>query len=396
MARPEGTSPDLWRYGHPAASHIVSTTSLPSAERCARGRDQVRRRLGRRLWPADRKERRRAQRGRPDHAHRPADRRVLRRARPHAGCHRRVHVGRGQAARPADQGRGGAAVRGDRPRAGHREVRGLRRPDRVHHPPAELTEAVVYIAEDQPAADEKPAGPVTLPAPSGQNQPPPAGADGADLAGQHSSSFDYLSRLARDLGVPDPVEEYFAPVVGRRSDMEAEADRWRQVGDGTAIVTDALKEPLGKLDAAWDGEAATSFIGYMQKVGLAGVDLSDAMLALADVLDTTAEGIREIVQQMGGVLADTAQTASQAMAMPVQGDERTRTYLDAMRRPTKELFEAVRQVLEAFVQMCEGIDGSEAFRQINMAHTVPEENWSFESDTTPDTKVPVNPKTRAE
>lgn len=253
----------------------------------------------------------------------------------------------------------------------------------------------MYIAEDQPAADEKSAGPVTLPAPSGSNQPTPGGADGADLAGQHSSSFDYLSRLARDLGVPDPVEEYFAPVVGRWSDMEAEADRWRQVGDGTATVTDALKEPLGKLDAAWDGEAATSFIGYMQKVGLAGVDLSDAMLALADVLDTTAEGIREIVQQMGGVLTDTAQTASQAMTMPVQGDERTRTYLDAMRRPTKELFEAVRQVLEAFVQMCEGIDGSEAFQQIDMAHTVPDENWSFESGKTPDTKVPADPKTDA-
>lgn len=240
----------------------------------------------------------------------------------------------------------------------------------------------MYIAaEDQPVE-----APQTLPAPSG-------GPDGQDVANQHAGPLDYLSRLARDLGVPDPVEEYFAPVVGRWSDMEAEADRWRRVGQASFLVTDALNKPLGKLDAAWDGEAATSFIDYMQRMGLAGQDLSDAMLALADVLDTTAEGIREIVQQMGTVLAETAEAASQGMVMPVQGDERTRQFLDVMRRPTKELFEAVRQVLEAFVQMCEGIDGSAAFQQIKMAHTFPEENWSFESPQTPESKVPADPRT---
>jgi uncharacterized protein YukE len=258
----------------------------------------------------------------------------------------------------------------------------------------------VYIAQEQPAATVDDQAPQTLPAPvevpaQGNQGASPGGPDGQDVANQVSSPLDYLSRLARDLGVPDPVEEYFAPVVGRWSDLEAEADRWRQVGDAAATVTDALNQPLGKLDAAWDGDAATSFIDYMQKVGLAGQDLSDAMLALADVLDVTAEGIREIVQQMGGVLAETAQSASQAMVMPVQGDERTRQFLDVMRRPTKELFEAVRQVLEAFVQLCEGIDGSDAFKQIKMAHTFPEENWSFESPKTPDTKTPVDPRTDA-
>ena len=246
--------------------------------------------------------------------------------------------------------------------------------------------------------DEKPA---TLPAPTGpaiapgEPTPTPGGADGRDVENRVGGHLDYLSRLAHDLGVPDPVEEYFAPVVGRWSDLEAEADRWRTVGDAAAEVTDTLNKPLGKLDAAWDGEAATSFIDYMQKVGLAGQDLSDAMLALADVLDITAEGIREIVQQMGGVLTDTAESASQAMVMPVQGDERTRQFLDVMRRPTKELFEAVRQVLEAFVQMCDGIDGSAAFQQIKMAHTVPE-GWSFGEPKIPDSKVPAagaDPKT---
>ncbi|MFC4853873.1 WXG100 family type VII secretion target [Actinophytocola glycyrrhizae] len=204
-----------------------------------------------------------------------------------------------------------------------------------------------------------------------------AAPDGRDVENQVAVQLGYLSRLARHLGVDDPVEEYFAPVVGRWSDLHAEAGRWRLVGEGTEQVTAALTTPLGKLDAAWDGEAAQSFIAYMQKVGLAGNDLSDAMIAMADVLDKTADGIREIVVQLASVMAETAETASEAMAIPVQGDDRTREYLDLMRRPTKELFEAVRQILEGFVQLCEGVDGSAAFQGVTMAHTFPQDNWSM-------------------
>lgn len=204
-----------------------------------------------------------------------------------------------------------------------------------------------------------------------------AAPDGSDVENQIAVQLGYLSKLARHLGIADPVEEYFSPVVGRWSDLHAEADRWRLVGEGAEQVTEALARPLGKLDAAWDGEAAQSFIAYMQKVGLAGNDLSDAMVAMADVLDKTADGIREIVVQLATVMAETAETASEAMALPVQGDDRTREYLDLMRKPSKELFEAVRQILEGFVQLCEGVDGSDAFQGVTMAHTFPQDNWSM-------------------
>jgi uncharacterized protein YukE len=217
------------------------------------------------------------------------------------------------------------------------------------------------------------------------------GPDGKDVENQVVAQLNYLSRLARHLGTADPVEEYFAPVVGRWSDLHAEAERWRIVGEGAEQVTEALTTPLGKLDAAWDGEAAESFIAYMQQVGLAGNDLSDAMIAMADVLDTTANGIREIVVQLAGVLADTAETASEAMTLPVQGDDRTREYLDLMRRPTKELFEAVRQILEAFVRLCEGVDGEQAFEQVAMAHTFPTDNWAAPEVTAPPTPAPPAP-----
>jgi len=222
------------------------------------------------------------------------------------------------------------------------------------------------------------------------------GKDGKDVESEFVGHLDYLSKLAQHLGIADPVEEYFAPTVGRWSDLHAEADRWRVVGEGAEQVTEALGKPLGKLDAAWDGEAADSFIAYMQQVGLAGNDLSDAMIAMADVLDKTADGIREIVVQLATVLAEAAETASDAMALPVQGDDRTREYLDLMRRPTKELFEAVRQILEAFVQLCEGVEGGTAFDQVRMAHTFPGDNWSYPPPATPSVPapgVPVDDKT---
>jgi uncharacterized protein YukE len=240
------------------------------------------------------------------------------------------------------------------------------------------------VARDEPAILPAPAEDgAVLPLPRG-------GPDGHEIANSLAGHLNYLSRLARDLGAPDPVEEYFSPVVGRWSDLEAEADRWRLVGDAARDVTESLNSPLGRLDAAWDGEAAESFIAYMQQVGLAGHDLADSMLALADVLDITAEGIREIVQQLATVLGEAAESASGAMALPVQGDERTRQYLDMMRRPTKELFEAVRQILEAFVQLCEGVDGSQAFQRIRMEHTFPAENWGFEEARIP-TPTPTTP-----
>jgi WXG100 family type VII secretion target len=209
--------------------------------------------------------------------------------------------------------------------------------------------------------------------------------DGKDVESQIAAQLGYLSRLARHLGVADPVEEYFSPVVGRWSDMHAEAERWRVVGEGVEQVTEALNTPLGKLDAAWEGEAAQSFIAYMQQVGLAGNDLADAMTAMADVLDQTADAIREIVVDLAGVMVDTAETVSEAMALPVQGDSRAREYLGLMQAPTKELFEAVRQVLEAFVQLCEGAEGDDAFRGVTMAHTYPAEDWSAVTPSVPGT-----------
>jgi uncharacterized protein YukE len=257
----------------------------------------------------------------------------------------------------------------------------------------DATELLLGLAPDdepEPQSMRRPA-PVSPVAP--MPSPPSAGGpDGKDVEDSVSGYLDYLSQLCRQLGVPDIVEEYFSPVVGRWTAMHEEAERWREAGKAAGEVTDDLAKPLGGLDASWEGETADSFIAYMQKVGLAGNDLSDAMNSMADVLDKTADGIREIVTELASVLADTAEASSQAMSGPLAGDERTRQHIESMRRPTREFFESVRQILEAFVKLCDGIDGTKAFEQVKMAHTFPADNWAAKIDVpapppSPDTKT---------
>ncbi|GLZ39926.1 WXG100 family type VII secretion target [Actinokineospora sp. NBRC 105648] len=216
---------------------------------------------------------------------------------------------------------------------------------------------------------------------------PKGGLDGPELQANIAGYLDFLSALCRQLGMPDPVEEYFAPVVGRWSELHAEAERWRAVGGKAEHVANELTKPLGGLDAAWKGADADSFIEYMTRVGLAGNDMSDAMAAMGEILDLTADGLREIVTDMAGLLAEVADNGSRAMSLPARNDDRTRQYLDSMRRPTRELFEAVRQILEALVRLCESMDGSRVFESVAMAHTFPEENWALKTDV-PTVTVP--------
>ena len=203
--------------------------------------------------------------------------------------------------------------------------------------------------------------------------------DGHQLTQPVNGHLDYVSQLSRQLGVNDPVESYLTPVVGRWSDLHAEAARWRAAASTATQVTQTLRAPLGGLDAAWQGPAADSFLDYMQNVGLAGNDLADAMTAMADALDRTADGLRQIVAEMLGVLADTAEQASDAMSMPVGGEDRARQFLSEVDQPTSQLYDSVRDVLTGFVRMCEGAQSGQTMK---LAHTMPTQNWTPPATTT--------------
>ncbi|HEX9334374.1 MAG TPA: WXG100 family type VII secretion target, partial [Pseudonocardiaceae bacterium] len=202
------------------------------------------------------------------------------------------------------------------------------------------------------------------------------GPDGAELTAKVDGHLDYLSQLAKQLGVHDPVESYLVPVLGRWSDLHDEAGRWRSAAQVASSVTSRLTAPLAGLDAAWQGADADSFLEYMHNVGLAGHDLADALGAMADALDKTADGIRQIAGELVDMLADTAEQSSDAMTVPVAGAARARQHLDELDHPGSQLYESVRDVLDAFGKLCNGVQGGQLFSRITMSHKMPTQNWT--------------------
>ncbi|GGP58249.1 WXG100 family type VII secretion target [Saccharothrix coeruleofusca] len=210
--------------------------------------------------------------------------------------------------------------------------------------------------------------------------------DGRRIAAEVEPELAYLSGVSRRLGVRDLVRDCFTPLVGEWNDLHDEAERWRRAGVAAEQVTRDLTGPLGKLDSAWQGRDADSFVEHMRQVGLAGHDMSDAMHAMAEALELTAEGVRGIVADMARLLADAAEVVSGAAALPLDGDRRVVEALEELRDPVEELHESARDVLEAFLRLCEGVSGADGFAAVRMEHRYPERDWEF---TEPGTTSPV-------
>ncbi|HEY0808123.1 MAG TPA: WXG100 family type VII secretion target [Pseudonocardiaceae bacterium] len=207
--------------------------------------------------------------------------------------------------------------------------------------------------------------------------------NGAELTAPVNGHLDYLSQLAKHLGVPDPVETYLVPVLGRWRDLHDEAGRWRSVAVVASDVTARLSGPLAGLDAAWQGADANSFLDYMHAVGLAGHDMADALTGMADALDKTANGIRQIAGELVDILAGAAEQTSDCLALPSGGEARARQHLAELESPGRQLYESVRDVLDAFVKLCDGVQGGQLFDQITMAHKMPTQNWAPPAVTAP-------------
>ncbi|MCR6485210.1 WXG100 family type VII secretion target [Amycolatopsis sp. OK19-0408] len=208
--------------------------------------------------------------------------------------------------------------------------------------------------------------------------PPPVVPQGDDLTSAAEPYLGYLSELSGRLGVLDPVETYFRPLLGRWSDLSAEAGRLRQAATAAAEVSDRLEAELGRLDAGWEGRDADSFVAYIREVAAAGGDLQEALNVLAGALDDMVETLRHVVVDLIEVLVDAADLTSETMLLPSGGAKRARAQLHETQDSAKALYETAQDVLEAFDRLCDGVDDPDgASRTIEIKHRYPQEKFKL-------------------
>lgn len=206
-------------------------------------------------------------------------------------------------------------------------------------------------------------------------------AEGDDIAATAEPYLAYLTDVARQLGMIDPVETYFRPLIGRWGDLGAEAGRLRQAAGAAAEVSARLDDRLGRLDAGWEGRDADAFVAYIREIGAAGGDLQEALTVLAGALDELVTTLRHVVVDLVEVLVDAADLISETMTLPSGGAKRARPQLGETQESAKALYETARDVLEAFDRLCDGVDDPDATaRSIEVAHRYPEERFRLHDD----------------
>jgi uncharacterized protein YukE len=206
-------------------------------------------------------------------------------------------------------------------------------------------------------------------------------AEGDEIAATAEPYLAYLTDVSHQLGLIDPVETYFRPLIGRWGDLGAEAGRLRQAAGAAAEVSARLDEGLGRLDGGWEGRDADAFVAYMREIGAAGGDLQEAMTVLAGALDELVTTLRHVVVDLVEVLVDAADLISETMTLPSGGTKRARVQLRETQESAKALYETARDVLEAFDRLCDGVDDPDATaRSIEIAHRYPEERFRLRDE----------------
>lgn len=206
-------------------------------------------------------------------------------------------------------------------------------------------------------------------------------AEGDQIAATAEPYLGYLTDVSRQLGLADPVETYFRPLIGRWGDLGAEAGRLRQAASAAAEVSTRLDDGLGRLDGGWEGRDADAFVAYMREIGAAGGDLQEALTVLAGALDELVTTLRHVVVDLVEVLVDAADLISETMTLPSGGTKRARVQLAETQESAKALYETARDVLEAFDRLCDGVDDPDATsRSIEIAHRYPEERFRLHDD----------------
>jgi uncharacterized protein YukE len=217
---------------------------------------------------------------------------------------------------------------------------------------------------------------------------------GGDITAAAEPYLTYLTDLAGQLGVLDPVETYFRPLLGRWADLGAEAEGLRRAASVAAGVSAHLDDQLGRLDAGWEGRDADSFVAYIREIGAAGGDLREALDTLAGALDELVTTLRHVVVDLVEVLVDAAELTSETMLLPSGGTKRARAQLQETQDSAKALYETARDVMEAFNRLCNGVDDPDAAaRTIEIRHRYPQDRFKLHDGALNDAGDQATPDT---
>ncbi|MET9265936.1 WXG100 family type VII secretion target [Amycolatopsis sp. NPDC004079] len=189
-------------------------------------------------------------------------------------------------------------------------------------------------------------------------------------------SLAYVTELARELGVTDPVAAYYQPLTGRWEELDAEAESLRAAARTAARVSKDLAEDLGRIDASWSGPDADAFVAYLGEIRAASEGAEDALDALAGSLDQLTESLRKIAGAAEEVLVDAADLLSESAMLPSGGASRARSQMRDTEQSLKSLHEAAEDVLREFGRLCSGVDapaGSPS--SIELRHHYPAEQF---------------------
>ncbi|GAA0524899.1 hypothetical protein GCM10011581_15240 [Saccharopolyspora subtropica] len=189
--------------------------------------------------------------------------------------------------------------------------------------------------------------------------------------------LDYLTRIADSLDVSDVVPEVFADLVGHQDMLREAAAVWRRGAERVEKAAGDVQGKLGGIDSAWQGADADAFLDHMQQVGLAGNDLVDTMRVLGDALEETAEAIRLQLEDLGDLLADTADSVSAALLAPAEGANRARRHLLDLAEPAADLAESIADTYRAFARLCDDLGAGRDVGDTRFDRRMPDKPWDF-------------------
>ncbi len=203
-------------------------------------------------------------------------------------------------------------------------------------------------------------------------------------------SLAYVTELARELGVTDPVAAYYRPLSGRWEELDAEAESLRAAARTAARVSTDLADDLGRIDASWSGPDADAFVAYLGEIRAASEGAEDALDALADSIDQLTESLRKITGAAEEVLVDAADLLSESAMLPKGGASRARSQMRETEQSLKSLHEAAEDVLREFGRLCAGVDapaGSPS--SIELRHHYPAQQFRLHDADAPAGTAPA-------